>query len=162
MHTVQLIDKELLTGHDQDERYAGAPFGEIHKMQASAKGARFEKIVRHCLERLGTEVTPRESSEHDIVIGGTKIEIKGSTLIRDKNVFSFLQIRPEQDYDAIMLALFYPDHVSVLALSKQRLLDANVLKDQHGGREGHSGTYLFYATENELLDMGATRLFRCA
>ena len=73
--------------------------------------------------------------------------------------FSFLQIRPNQEYDATFFVMLYPNEISILKMSKEQILsniDAGHFKPQHGGKTGNSGTYCYYGEKKSLLMLGAT------
>ena len=82
------------------------------------------------------------------MVDGHKYEIKGSTITKDSSdCFSFLQIRPAQDYDFMILETFWFDGcVKYHKLDKQQigsLISAGIFKPQHGGRKGNSGTFCY-------------------
>ena len=161
MGFLKFIDSSLLNEDTVDARYINSPFKDLKNLQSRSKGSRFEKIASGIFKALGHTVQKPESTDYDVLVNGKKYEIKGSTLAKGTNVFSFLQIRPDQDYDYMMFMMFFPEDLEVLLLNKQQVLDCiskNIFKKQHGGKKAESGTYCFYGTRDELLALGAVEL----
>lgn len=110
------------------------------------------------MAKLGFDVKPSDSTEHDIVVDSRKLEIKGSTLAKGTNNFSFLQIRPSQDYDGILFALFYPDKLEMLVMEKEDVVkycNDGTFTKQHLGNGSASGTFLYYGNAESLKMLGA-------
>ena len=152
------IDTELLAEEPEDPRYADSPFRHLKKMHAKQKGSRYEKITECVLGKIGYDVVKPDSTDYDRIIDGHKVEIKGSTLIKDKNKFSFLQIRPDQDYDFIYFSMFYPDRLVIMAMTKDKIkenISLKIFKEQHGGEGADSGTYYYYGNAESLEKIGA-------
>lgn len=142
------LPSTLLAGSELDPRWAQGPFMGIKLMPAKAKGKRFEQIAEAILKRHGHSVDKPTNSDHDRIVDGEKFEIKGSTITKDTDdVFSFLQIRPSQDYDVLVLETFHFDGtIEFYRIPKseiQSLIDTSVLKKQHGGNKANSGTYCY-------------------
>lgn len=157
---VHLIDKKYLEEVSKDSRYDNSPFVHLKHLMPRQKGARFEKIVECIHLKLGYNVDKALSSDYDRMINNKKCEIKGSTLVKDKNIFSFLQIRPEQDYDMIIFAMFYPQDVVMMKMEKslvEKLVNDGTFKMQHGGKKSKSKTYCYYGNEVDLEKLGAKR-----
>ena len=156
---IELIDAEFLVEEKLDERYVDSPFKHLKPMHAKQKGSRFEKIVSGVLTKLGHTVRKAENSDHDRIINGVKVEIKGATLVKKKNLFSFLQIRPDQDYCLMMFAMFYPNDFVLMEMKKEQIVknvELGIFKKQHEGKAGSSKTYYYYGTKETLLTIGAT------
>lgn len=152
------IDTELLAEEPEDPRYADSPFRHLKKMHAKQKGKRYEKITECVLKKIGYKVSKPTSTDHDRIVDGIKVEIKGSTLVKDKNFFSFLQIRPDQDYDVMYFSMFYPDRLVIMAMNKVKInenISHRIFKEQHGGEGADSGTYCYYGNAESLEKIGA-------
>lgn len=158
---VNMVDSNLLLPEDPDPRYVNSVFCHLKGLGAKQKGKRYEKITEDVLRKIGFKVEKPTSSQHDRIINGRKVEIKGSMLARDSNTFSFLQIRPNQEYDAIFFSMFYPDEIIIMEMDKKQIVEnvkAGVFKSQHGGKSGNSGTYCYYGEKNSLLLLGAKEI----
>ena len=156
---IELIDAELLVEEKLDERYVNSPFKHLKNIPAKQKGSRFEKIVSNVLTKVGHTIQKAENSDHDRIINGVKTEIKGATLVKKKNLFSFLQIRPEQDYQIMIFAMFYPNELVLMEMEKEQVVknvELGIFKKQHGGKRGGDETYLYYGNKETLLTIGAT------
>lgn len=142
------LPSELLAGSDVDPRWADGPFLGIKLMPAKAKGKRFEQIAQAVFKSRGHTIEKPQNSDHDRIVDGQKFEIKGSTITKNTDdVFSFLQIRPSQDYDVLILETFWFDGtVKYYRMPKdhiQTFIDNKVFKKQHGGNKAESGTYCY-------------------
>lgn len=158
MKILDQISPSLLKEEIIDERYINSPFINLKKISAKQLGSRYEKIVIEVMQKLGYNYNPRSSSDNDAIFNNKKYEIKGSMLNKNSNKFSFLQIRPNQDYDKLLFALFYPQKISLLCMSKKNILiniKNDVFKKQHGGLKGNSNTYMYYGEKESLLRIGA-------
>jgi len=136
-----------------DPRYEGKLFGKFRNLAPSQKGKVGEMFCEQVMRSLGRKVTERKSKDHDIVVDGQKGEIKSSTLNNGTNVFSFLQIRPGQDYDKMILQAFFPEKLRIFELSKEDILgliELEIIKPQHGGKKSNSGTFMWYPTIEDL------------
>ena len=133
-------------------------FRHLAVAHPKTKGTRFEAIARDILKKMNYKVQDRESVSHDCIIDGSKTEIKGSMLNTGTGNFSFLQIRPQDDYDQIVFLCFRPDRLTVYSMSKEGILNAikeGHLRKQHGGKRGDGITYCLYTTETQLEALGA-------
>lgn len=142
------LDKHLLVGSDIDPRWSSGPFTGIKLMPAKAKGKRFEQIAESILVKRQHLVEKPVNSDHDRIVDGYKFEIKGSTITKDTDdVFSFLQIRPAQDYDFLILETFWFDGtIKFFKLDKatvSSMVEKRIFKPQHGGNNGNSGTFCY-------------------
>jgi len=161
MSLLPTINPALLAASQPDPRYDHSPFRHLRLLTPKQKGERYEKITIDLMQRLGHTYLPRTSSQNDALFDGTVYEIKGSMLGHGKDTFSFLQIRPDQDYQAMLFVMFYPQSVIIMSMSKQHILDqvaAGVFRAQHRGQSGNSGTYLYYGNEKTLTTIGAQLL----
>ena len=153
------IDPSLLVADQDDERYADSLFRDLKKMHAKQKGKRYEKVTENVLKTLGFKVGKPLSSDHDRLVNDKKVEIKGSTLNRGTDNFSFLQIRPDQDYESIYFVMFYPHQLVIMEMTKDQVvkqIDAGVFKKQHGGNKAESRTFLYYGNRETLIALGAS------
>jgi len=112
-----------------------------------------EDVCEQVLEWAGYPVERSGCSEHDRRINGIKVEIKGSFLWEGPDPrFTWQQIRPSQDYQALILLAFYPDYLSIrgaLSHDVRRHLalqnpDGTWPYNQHGGKHRNSGTYVMH------------------
>ena len=136
-----------------DHRYEGKLFESFKNLPPSQKGKVGEAWCEEVMIALGSKVEPPESKDHDRIVDGRKAEIKSSTLNNGTEVFSFLQIRPAQDYDFMILQAFLPDELRIFEVEKsviRDLIDKKVIKPQHGGNDGNSGTFMWYPTIEDL------------
>lgn len=156
---VELVTPELLQPSASHSFWQDSPFFHLSIMHPKTKGTRFEAITKDVLTKLGHSVTPRTHVSHDMVVDDWKCEVKGSMLNADKGEYSFLQIRPEDDYEKLMLLCIRPHGIRLLSLTKGQVLDgieAGSLRKQHGGKRGDGLTYCLYTDEAGLLSLGAT------
>jgi len=78
--------------------YLNSSFRVYKEMSSRKKGKYFEMIVAEYFEKQGYSVTRSSNSDHDRIINGKKVEIKGSILWGEGTHFRWQQIRPSQDY----------------------------------------------------------------
>ena len=152
-----LIDNELIEADIMDPRWEDSPFFKLKCMKAKQAGSRYEKIVENIFTNMGIEVDAPESSDHDRIIDGEKIEIKGSMITKGTDdKFSFLQIRPKQDYDTVVFLAIGFHEINLYELTKKEVkekIKEGIFKPQHGGKKGDSGTFCYNGT---MEDLGAT------
>ena len=130
-------------------------------MLPKQKGKRYELITADVYSKLGYKVTKPENTDHDRIINDIKVEVKGSTLNKGKDFFSFLQIRPAQDYAKVAFAMFYPQELVIMELTKDQVKQAikdGHMKKQHGGNKAESGTFCYYGNRETLAALGAIEL----
>lgn len=154
-----LVDENMIRPDELDPRYVGSPFQHLKVMHAKQKGKRFEMITSDVCQKLGHKVEKPTNTDHDRIIDGIKSEIKGSTLAKGTDHFSFLQIRPDQDYERMIFSMFYPNELVLMEMDKQTIrkcIDDGVFKKQHGGNKANSGTYCYYGNKETLSKLGAT------
>lgn len=134
-----------------DERYLGSPFLPLKTLPSRSKGAQMEAIVRELMAKEGHEVDKPASSEHDMIIDGLKVELKGSFLWSGSDTYVFQQIR-DQDYDILVAAAFAPDELVLLAATKEQVRE-RIMNDehrQHGGGSNDSGTWWIRGSLEDL------------
>lgn len=142
------LPSELLAANDIDPRWNQGPFADLKRLPAKAKGKRFEQIAQRVFESRGHAVGRPLNKDHDRLVDSHKYEIKGSTITKGSNdCFSFLQIRPSQDYNYLVLETFWFDGlIKYHKLDKTQingLIAAGTFVPQHGGRKGNSGTFSY-------------------
>ena len=158
---IHLIPESLLMPEDRDTRYDNSPFKFIKAMGAKQKGKCYELITETVLSKLGYTVEKPNSTDHDRIIDGVKTEFKGSSLMKNDNRFTFLQIRPAQDYDELMFTMCYPDDLVIMKMDKATVLENienKTFAPQHGGQKGNSGTFMYYGNAETLAEIGAVRV----
>lgn len=158
---IDLIDDSLLNDSEADKRYIGSKFEKIRYLHPKIKGSRFEKITKNVLEKIGLTVYKPKSTDHDMIVNQEKIEVKGSTLIMNKNQFTFLQIRPDQDYDKILFVMAYPKELKIIEMDKNTTIENienGTFRPQHGGKKGNSRTFCYYGNYESLLKIGGKPL----
>jgi len=143
-----IVDSALLTEDIIDSRWEESPFYKLKLMKAKQAGARYEAITKDILTKLGHTVEDPESTDHDCIVNGEKIEIKGSMLTKghDSDFFSFLQIRPAQDYNAVIFMTIDFDEIHLYKMTKDKVMEAienKIIKKQHGGNKANSGTFCY-------------------
>jgi len=158
MQLIEMIDVSLLQPEDRDTRYDDSPFKHIKAMGAKQKGKYYELITENVLSQIGYTVEKPVNTDHDRIINGVKTEIKGGTLNKGTDVFSFLQIRPDQDYQELMFTMCYPHKLVIMKMDKNAVnncVKRGVFKKQHGGNKGNSGTFCYYGNAETLEELGA-------
>lgn len=144
-----ILPVELLSICDIDPRWYSGPFSNLKIMLPKQKGKRFEDITKYILgKKSACQPIKSISSEHDFIWQNKKIELKGSMITKDTDdKYSFLQIRPDQDYDTLVLmCLSFYGSIVYYRLSKEEVkknIDSGVFKKQHGGNKADSRTYCY-------------------
>jgi hypothetical protein len=141
----------LLEDSAIDPRWMTGPFANLKSLSAKTKGKRFEEIAHYILNSKNFIVDIPENSDHDRVVNGSKFEIKGSTVTKGSDdCFSFLQIRPDQDYDTLLLETFWFDGtIKFFKLDKyvvMEMIQSGLFKKQHGGNKADSRTFCYNGT----------------
>jgi hypothetical protein len=131
-----------------DSRWFAGPFYNLKMLSAKTKGKRFEQIAQFVFESRCLVVDSPDSSDHDRIVSGEKLEVKGSTITRGTDdCFSFLQIRPDQDYDFLVLETFWFDGtIQFHKISKEtviKMIGLGIFKKQHGGNKAESRTFCY-------------------
>lgn len=152
-----LVDAELIEADIMDPRWETSPFFKLKCMKPKQAGSRYEKIVESIFTKMGTNVEPPLNTDHDRIVDDEKIEIKGSMITKGTDdEFSFLQIRPKQEYDTVVFLAIYFQEMHLYEMSKadvEKKIKEGVFKPQHGGKKGDSGTFCYNGTMEAL---GAT------
>lgn len=142
------IPKELLAAIEIDPRWKDSLFAQLKLLPAKQKGMKFEQIASSILASRGYDIGKRGSSDYDFVMNGKKCELKGSTTTKgSEGSYSFLQIRPDQKYDSlILMTIHFSDTITFYEIPKAdilKLIDAGVFKKQHGGNKAESRTFCY-------------------
>jgi len=145
------INPDLLNKEEIDPRWLESPFINLKRLKAKQAGARYEQVSESILTGLGYNVQKPLSSDHDRIINGKKTEMKGSMMTKAKKdgIFSFLQIRPDQDYEQILFTVFDFDSVKMYFMDKDTInkkIEEGIFKKQHGGNKGTSRTFSYNGT----------------
>ena len=133
-----------------NDPYLNSPFRVYKEMSSKKKGKYFELIAEQYLKKQGYNVTKSQNSDHDRVVNGKKLEIKGSMLWGEGTHFRWQQIRTSQDYDVMCFVAIYPDRIELYGATKDvvkcnlEVQDdrGNWIYNQHGGKRTNSGTFV--------------------
>jgi hypothetical protein len=127
----------------QRESLQGGPFEWMQTLSGSTFGNKVGSlVVRFFLE---DEMLPRRNAGHDLVFRERRVELKTGVEHSTPGVFLFQQIRPQQDWDALLCLGVGCRHLVFFVLSKQFVRDAvqawrdtgqSVISPQHGGAQG--------------------------
>ena len=141
--------------------YRNSAFQIYKHMSSKKKGAAFEAIVQEYCTQLGYTVTKPENSDHDRIINGKKVEIKGSMLWSGTNThFRWQQLRPAQDYDVVVFLAIFPDRIEFYGATKDDVKNnlevqnenGEWLYNQHGGKKVNSGTFFLDSIGTNIPD----------
>ena len=143
-----ILAEKLLASSDIDVRWMNGPFYNLKLLSARTKGKRFEEIASYIFTQKNMIVMSSTSTDYDRIVDGYRFEIKGSTITKDTDdCFSFLQIRPTQEYDYVILETFWFDGtIKFYKISKNdiiKMISSGVFIKQHGGNKAESGTYCY-------------------
>lgn len=149
--TMFVLNDSLLPKPQIDHRWQNSPLLSLKMLLPKQKGKQFELITQEILRQMGEKVSGRTNSEHDCHINGESCELKGSTTTMGKDdVYSFLQIRPDQDYQNLVLTTFcFDGTISIFRIPKDdvlTLIQDGVFKKQHGGNKANSRTFSYNGT----------------
>ena len=142
------IAVELETAYTSDEaEWIDSPFGWIKRQPSRRAGKIFEQLVAGWCAAKGFSVAAAPNSHSDRVIGGLKVEIKGSTLWKGGG-FKFQQIR-DQDYDIVICLGIRPFDVNAWAIPKAVLMEhPDGVASQHVGQAGRDTAWLAFDADN--------------
>lgn len=148
----EFLDESLI-----DPRWSLGPFYNLKTLSAKTKGKRFEQIAQFIFEQKGFIVEKAKNTDYDRIVSGEKLEVKGSTITKNTDdCFTFLQVRPDQEYDFLVLETFWFDGtIKFFKISKEKVLDmidAKFFKKQHGGNKAKSRTFCFNGNMNQFED----------
>tara|TARA_B100001175_G_scaffold233827_1_gene200254 strand:+ start:1085 stop:1621 length:537 start_codon:yes stop_codon:yes gene_type:complete len=142
---------DVINNRDIDP-YADSQFKPIKDLSSKRKGRFFEVLTEEYVENLGWKVSKPTNSDHDTIINGKKVEIKGSFLwVVDGQLthYRWQQIRPSQDYEVMIFLAVDPKNIRFYAADKQEVADFVTVQDsngnypynQHGGMTVNSGCF---------------------
>ena len=142
------IAAELEPGYTSDEaEWRASPFGWIKRQPSRRVGKIFEQLAAGWCAAKGFSVAAAPNSQSDRVIGGLKVEIKGSTLWAGGG-FKFQQIR-DQDYDVVICLGIRPFDVNAWVIPKETLMARpDGVVSQHGGQAGRDTAWLGFDADN--------------
>lgn len=127
---------------DEDE-WLASPFGWIKRKPSRTVGKIFEQLISGWCAAKGFDVTASPNSESDRVIGGLRVEIKGSTLWKGGG-FKFQQIR-DQAYDVVICLGIHPYDAQCWVIPKEVVMrHPEGVVPQHGGRAGTDTAWLSF------------------
>ena len=157
-HTIQenwienySIYDDVINNRDIDP-YSDSKFRPIKNLTSNRKGRFFEQLTEDYVTEFGWKVSKPENTEHDTIINGKKVEIKGSfRWVVDGKLTNFCwqQIRPSHDFEYIVFLAVDPRKCEFYCGTKQEVTDFVTIQDsngnypynQHGGMTMNSGTY---------------------
>ena len=158
--TQHIIQEDILNYESYDDvinnrdidPYADSQFKPIKDMTSKRKGRFFELLTEEYAENMGWKISKPTNSDHDTVINGKKVEIKGSfrwVVDGELTHYRWQQIRPSQDYEYMVFLAVDPKDIRFYCASKQEVSDFVTIQDekgnfpynQHGGMTMNSGTY---------------------
>lgn len=154
----EILDYDIFkTITHQSCPYEKSNFRFIKNLSSKKKGAIFEKIFEEYMISNGHTIEKSKSSDHDRIVNGHKVEIKGSFLW-ENGKFRFQQIRVNQDYDYIVFLAIYPEFIEFYIASKETTKEFLCVQDengfwpynQHGGKKTKSGTFYIDCFPNEI------------
>ena len=146
-----------ISNEKQKSFYSNSIFLPLKELSSRKKGMYFEHIFKEWAKGCGLLVEKPQSSNHDCILEGKKVEIKGSFLWEDINTFKWQQIRTRQDYDILILMSIYPDRIEIHGCSKKESIENLEIKDQngnwiyqqHGGKnKSVDNPVLWFSTDN--------------
>lgn len=124
----------------QRETLAGGPFAWLQTLSGTSFGNKVGPlIVRFFLQE---EYGPRLNAGHDFTFRGRKVELKTGTEHSRPGTFLFEQIRPQQDWDAVLCVGLCVRSLVFYVLTRRFVEDAietwekvgrSVISPQHGG-----------------------------
>ena len=137
----------LEAAHQLTPRWAGSRFAWVKTLLPAHKGKLGEQLFDQLCEAGGVALVGENGPGHDRRTAGHKVEIKLSTLYAtadpDDAGYKWLQLRPEDDYDLVVLIGIEPDRVHVWAVDKTAALVHS--RGQHGGKD---------AAETRMIELG--------
>ena len=128
------LKRDYVQGQD---RWSGSPFEWLRTLPSRRRGVVFEKLISEWCAENGMNVSAPRDSDADLVIAGSRVEIKGSTLW-ETGTYTFQQIR-DQNYRILVCLGISPFDAHCWAIPKQeimRLWQTGTIRSQHGGSRG--------------------------
>lgn len=144
-----LDEQVLLQDEAEDLEWASSPFRSFYEVKNGKKrGTWGERYFKHLMAVGGVKVDRPSSTENDGVFNGRKLEIKtnSSTYTGDKLKVNWAQIRPDQDYEALVGQVITPHEVVYFYVPKEDLVKhiaSGDINHHHGGAAAEGGnTYV--------------------
>jgi hypothetical protein len=144
------VYKQILDEVEND-LYKNSVFKSLKNFSSRKKGKYLEMLYsEYILNKDPNNVVEKsENSGHDRLVSKEKKEIKGSFLWGNGTHFRWQQIRPSQDYDAVVFVAVYPDRIEFYEADKETVrLNVEVknekgewIHNQHGGKQVNSGAF---------------------
>ena len=149
VYELAAIATELSHSYEQDSiMWEGSPFQWIKTRPSRQVGAIGEKLVATWCEDQGYAVARSPNTEADLLINGTRVEVKFSTLWTDSKQYKFQQIR-DQAYDYCFCLGVSPFDAHAWYIPKAELMNDRppALRPQHGGQAGRDTKWLSFLAE---------------
>ena len=133
------ITEHILQSHSgvtKDDIWSSSLFERIKVSSTCEKGRFGEKIIKHYHTLSQDVIENRTSIQHDIIINGSKVEVKLSCMNKS-GYFKWLQIRADDYFDTLYLVSVFPNEVRIFNIPKKDLMiliSENHVKSQHGGK----------------------------
>jgi hypothetical protein len=132
------VSAEYTAGPDP---WKGSPFAWMRGLQASPRGKAGKQLVECLLKHKGYRTSGPNSSDYDLRVNDSRVEIKTSTLW-ESGVYKFQQVR-DQDYDVLLGLGLSPFDAHVWVWTKAELLEHVIGRlVQHGGRRGKDTAWI--------------------
>jgi hypothetical protein len=146
---VRRVDAETFHDEENLRLWQDSKYLAFKRCQSGKqRGTWGERYFSARMAALGCDVMMPDTTDCDRIVNGTRIEIKTWSSDYDDVAnasVNICQIRPHQDYDIIVAQMVTPKRVRVFVLDKQdiwHLIRCGLAKNQHGGSDTHSGTYI--------------------
>ena len=144
------ISPNMLTKDLVDRRWNTSVFSDLKGEGPRKKGKKIEQIVSKCFKDIGhvVETKPHPSGDYDLYIDRMKHELKSSFVNENSDdKYSFLQIRPKQNFDYLTLATIHFDNkIDIYCIPKEDVkeyIEYGFFKPQHGGKSGSHDTFIY-------------------
>lgn len=124
----------------QRESLRGGPFEWLQTLSGKVFGERVGPLITRFF--LEDEYKSRLRADHDFIFNRKKFELKTGTGHSEKGVFLFEQIRPQQDWDALLCIGIAGNSIEFFVMPKKFIADAiglwrkgksSLITPQHGG-----------------------------
>lgn len=128
-----------------EQEWKGSPFGWIKHQPSRRRGTILEQLIEGWCRTNSFNVASSPNSDSDRVIGGLRVEIKGSTLWASGG-FKFQQLR-NQAYDIVICLGISPFDAQCWVIPKSVLFAhprPEGVTPQHGGRAGRDTWWLCF------------------
>ena len=136
---------------DEDLEWRNSPFAWIKPRPSRQRGKIAEELVAGLCDVEGLIVLPSPDSDADLIVEGTRVEIKSSTLWASGE-YKFQQLR-DQNYEIAICLGLSPFTAHFWALPKKVLLQhwqagSPGIKPQHRGRGGTDTAWIKLSPHN--------------